>query len=141
MQRTEYENLAPAGNLETAKIAIKSGANAVFCQNVEDLCRILRMRAIVKGQRDLRLISLPLINDRCASALYRSAGRARHDTGDHDQTKAETEQTFTAPPAHPASQSGIPAHGILGSHHPTPRHWWPRWDAAARSHRCGYGLK
>ena len=30
MQTIEYEILAPAGNLETAKIAIKSGANAVY---------------------------------------------------------------------------------------------------------------
>ena len=30
MMTTEYEILAPAGNLETAKIAIKSGANAVY---------------------------------------------------------------------------------------------------------------
>ena len=30
MKTTEYEILAPAGNLETAKIAIKSGANAVY---------------------------------------------------------------------------------------------------------------
>ena len=30
MKTTEYEILAPAGNLQTAKIAIKSGANAVY---------------------------------------------------------------------------------------------------------------
>ena len=30
MKKIEYEILAPAGNLETAKIAIKSGANAIY---------------------------------------------------------------------------------------------------------------
>ena len=30
MEKIEYEILAPAGNLETAKIAIKSGANAIY---------------------------------------------------------------------------------------------------------------
>ena len=30
MKKIEHEILAPAGNLETAKIAIKSGANAIY---------------------------------------------------------------------------------------------------------------